>query len=75
MAAGSGSGRTTTVSATRFIDDARSHGSSEIGSAVSGVAVHNNDLRDEGRQIRKHAANGLRFIMGWDYAGYSHVVC
>src|SRR6059036_1298930 len=64
------------VSSARLLDDLCPHLSGEIGRSVSRIAVDNDDLRDEiGRQISKHTANGLRFVMGGNDDRYSHADC
>src|SRR5881392_3817005 len=64
------------VSPAGFLDDLCPHLSGEIGRSVSRIAVDNDDLRDEiGRQISKHTANGLRFVMGGNDDRYSHADC
>src|SRR5207253_6533649 len=61
------------VASARLLDDLCSHLSGEIGRSVSRIAVDNDDFRDEiGRQIGKHTANGLRFVMGRNDDRYSH---
>src|SRR5437660_464540 len=61
------------VSSARLLDDLCPRLSGEIGRSVSRIAVDNDDLRDEiGRQIGKHPANGLRFVMGRNDDRYSH---
>jgi len=61
------------VSSARFLDDLCPHLSREIGRSVSRIAVDNDDLGDEiGRQIGKHMANGLRFVMSRNDDRYSH---
>src|SRR5439155_3932099 len=61
------------VASARLLDDLCSHLSGEIGRSVSRIAVDHDDFRDEiGRQIGKHTANGLRFVIGWNDHRYSH---
>ncbi len=47
--------------------------SGEIRRSVRRIAVDNDDLRDEiGRQVGKHTANGLRFVVGRNDDRHSH---
>src|SRR3989442_4009699 len=61
------------ISSARLLDDLCPHLPGQTGRSVSRIAVDNDDLHDEiGRQIGKHAANGLRFVMGRNDDRYSH---
>lgn len=48
----------------RLLNNLRPHFLGEVWRTITRIAVDNDDLGDEiGREIGKHAANGLRFVM------------
>src|SRR5262249_22208063 len=61
------------ISSPWFLDDSCPHSLGEMGSSVRGIAVDNDDLRDDiARQIAKHTADGLRFVMCGNDDRYAH---
>src|SRR5262245_7237103 len=62
------------ISATRFLKDARPHSRGDFGCSVIRVAVNNDYLCDQiGRKICKNAGDRLRFIVGGNDDRHAHV--
>src|SRR5262245_38837574 len=61
------------ITPTRFLDNLCSHLSSHFGCAICRIAVDDDDLGDAiERQIAKHTADRLRFVMSRDDDRDSH---